>query len=344
MKLKFSAIIFKSLLASGIFISHISNVLSVENNTLVVGVRADAAPFSYSVQGPEILRPERIIGDIGKKGYAGYVVQICDEVITQIKREPTRNLDIKVVKVSAQDRFKKLRDGTIDILCGPSTIKEERIYDLLVSVPIYLSGISFAKQKEFPNKYCGHLVGFVGTTTAQTDGIREILAEGEWPRYNKTLTDYLSNPDAWENDDPDCVNSELIQGGEKNPEALNKSNDTPIKAFKDHNALADAFCNNDVLYYVGDIEIVSAKLSERKSCEFELANRTFSEERYAIYTRSPSTSTDKALYLFKFMGELARQIYKPDSLLIKSFKNNFIGYQPSPKLELFYWSITGRYP
>ena len=74
------------------------------NGELKIGFRSDAAPFSYRTE-------------IGEP--AGYSVDLCRAVAARLKQQlRLATLSVIYVAVGAEDRFKAVHDGRIDLLCG----------------------------------------------------------------------------------------------------------------------------------------------------------------------------------------------------------------------------------
>lgn len=122
-----------------------------------IGYRTDAPPFSYqSREGKPV----------------GLAVSLCQDVGEEIKRELVLDdLKITYVPVTARTRFKKLRAGTIDILCGPTTQTLSRRAKMDFSIPYFIDGSSVvyrAGEGEEVEDLQGRMVGVLaGTTTAK---------------------------------------------------------------------------------------------------------------------------------------------------------------------------------
>lgn len=103
---------------------------AAEENVLVLGVRADAPPFSYLAS-----------GEGEKERFLGYSVTLCQLIAKRAIREGLY-CDLEYQQVSASDRFTLLKDGQIDLLCGASTITLERMRIADFSLFTFLSGAS----------------------------------------------------------------------------------------------------------------------------------------------------------------------------------------------------------
>jgi glutamate/aspartate transport system substrate-binding protein len=97
-----------------------------ESNVIRVGHRADALPIAYLD---------------GSKQPVGYGVEMCAEVINQMKRElKLPNLRTEYVQITAADRFPLLRNGRIDIECGQTVNNAERRKDAFYAIPYFFTG------------------------------------------------------------------------------------------------------------------------------------------------------------------------------------------------------------
>ena len=77
-----------------------------ENGVVNIGYREDAPPFSF----------RNTVGDP-----VGYTVDLCRAVVANIKEQlGLASISIEYVAVSAEDRFEAIREGRIDLLCGPT--------------------------------------------------------------------------------------------------------------------------------------------------------------------------------------------------------------------------------
>ena len=136
-----------------------------ESGSLKLGVRDDAAPFSY-------------IDANGEP--AGYTVSLCQAVAGVIRESRgLEDLAVEFVTVSAQDRFDALSDGRIDLLCGATTVTLKRRERVDFSLKTFVTGASVLYRAGGPASFAelsGQKVGVrAGTTT--DDGLRQALSE-----------------------------------------------------------------------------------------------------------------------------------------------------------------------
>lgn len=148
-------------------------VLEEINRTglLKVGVRNDAIPFGYRIDGA--------------------LQGICVDVIRIIREELRNKLDrdiisIQLVVSSLDNRFNIVQDKVVHFECGPNTIRKLEDYQVTFSQPFFLSGIKFilAKDKEqnlINSDGKNFTIGLLRNTTT------EIFMKAKYPEANFEL-------------------------------------------------------------------------------------------------------------------------------------------------------------
>jgi ABC-type amino acid transport substrate-binding protein len=128
-----------------------------DSGVIKIGIRTDAPPFSFqnSVNEP-----------------AGYTVALCRAVASQIKEQlKLEKLSVEYVPVGAEDRFKAVEEGRIDLLCGATTATLARRKLVDFSLPTFVDGASVLLRTTGPQTFGdleGRKVGVrAGTTTEQ---------------------------------------------------------------------------------------------------------------------------------------------------------------------------------
>jgi putrescine:ornithine antiporter len=105
---------------------------------LTIGYRADARPFSYT-------------GPAGAPD--GYSIALCGRIVDALKAEPgLGELAAEYVAVTSEDRFRAVKEGRIDLLCGEATITLARRRDVAFSIPIFPSGIGALLRADAPTR------------------------------------------------------------------------------------------------------------------------------------------------------------------------------------------------
>jgi ABC-type amino acid transport substrate-binding protein len=298
-----------------------------------IGVRTDAKPFSYC-------KPTQTKSGCaeGLDKYDGYSISICKNVLDDMRlRNP--DLAVKVVNVTAGDRFQKLQNRDVDFLCGADTITEERLNDYAFSVPIYVTGISIAwRRRETDNRGCHAsgtsrtaVVGMVGNTTAQSYGVDLMLREGEFGQFEKTVRRAMSA------DGKDkCSEDNSV---DKSVDNLEGKSTEIIKIYADHEEGLRKFCDGEVKYYIADREIL---LFATQCSDISVSGRTYSHDLYGLVFRKPSSGNASDYRLFAEISySLQRLSWGPRSILIESALSKMNGYRLSPELQQFYRSVAG---
>ncbi|MEM6339905.1 MAG: hypothetical protein AAF729_02045 [Pseudomonadota bacterium] len=340
---------------------------------LRVGVRSEARPFSYKSDTLLDVLTAATPGPLAQRNYTGYMVKICDAVLNEMMIDPRgpdlTSQEIEVVDLDTRlretagvkgSRFRFLKPGEgqpeaeIDILCDPATITNERRAGLIISPPVYLTGISYVTRRgeqrsrdqrneegcprplqQQPDRV-QFLFGLVGNTTAANAGIRALLDTGEMPQDREALIRFLRG-------ESDCRNDgqikNIIDRMEDERQVLASG---PVLLFKTHKDAAEAFCNGEIFYYVGDREIVTANAGTIPGCEFDNGNRTFTMDRYAIFGRVDyETDPARALLVARFFEVLSQKILSHPSILDQAFYDTFHPTAPTRTLEIFFRSVRG---
>lgn len=136
-----------------------------DSGALRIGYRDDAPPFSYK-------------STVGEP--AGYTVALCRSVAAGIKEQlKLEKLSLTYVPVSAEDRFKAVADGKVDLLCGATTATLSRRETVDFSIPIFVDGASVLLRADGPKTFNGlegRKVGVRAGTTTE-DALRNTVRE-----------------------------------------------------------------------------------------------------------------------------------------------------------------------
>lgn len=140
--MKFKTI--KSLFSFGVALSFsLFSIPTVKGETILeeinrtgllkVGMRNDAIPFGYRINGE--------------------LQGMCIDVIRIIREELTKKLDrdiisIQLVVSSLDNRFSIVENKVVHFECGPNTIRKLENYQVTFSEPFFLSGINFIVAKD----------------------------------------------------------------------------------------------------------------------------------------------------------------------------------------------------
>lgn len=98
------------------------------SGAIVIGYREDARPFSFV--------------DESKKP-AGYTIDLCERIVNAVKEElGVRELAVKYVALTSENRFDKVADGSVDLECGNSTQTLSRMKTVDFSNMSFITGAS----------------------------------------------------------------------------------------------------------------------------------------------------------------------------------------------------------
>lgn len=136
-----------------------------KSGEIKIGYRQDAAPYSFA-------------GDTGLP--EGYSVDLCKAVVADLKGQlGLDDLKINYVAVGAEDRFKAVQSGKIDLLCGATTATLDRRKAVGFSIPTFIDGASVMHLAGAPDSFqglAGHKIGVrAGTTTEEA--LKNTLAD-----------------------------------------------------------------------------------------------------------------------------------------------------------------------
>ena len=123
---------------------------------------------------------------------AGYSIDICNDIVAEVKNKIGADVKVDYVSVTAEERFKALDDNKIDILCGSTTKTLTRSEIVDFTQLTFVTGASLMTLKDnkaFDSGLDGTKIGVVkGTTTAAElkKLIRETSTSAEIVRFNST--------------------------------------------------------------------------------------------------------------------------------------------------------------
>jgi len=124
-----------------------------DTGTLVIGYRESSLPFSYLNQAN---RP------------IGYSIDICTDIVQAASEEVGRELTVKWVPVTSENRFDAITSGKIDLECGSTTRNAERMQSVAFSPVIFIAGTKLMVPHGSPIKSFRDLKGKTVVVTAGT--------------------------------------------------------------------------------------------------------------------------------------------------------------------------------
>jgi polar amino acid transport system substrate-binding protein/glutamate/aspartate transport system substrate-binding protein len=136
-----------------------------EHGAFTIGYREDAPPYSFKTQ-------------IGEP--AGYAVDLC-RVVAAAAKDALKldKFSVNYQPVTAEGGFDDVKNGRVDILCGPTTATLSRRETVDFSILTFIDGASVLFRKDGPQNFqalAGQKVGVRRGTTTE-DELRHTLAD-----------------------------------------------------------------------------------------------------------------------------------------------------------------------
>ena len=103
---------------------------------------------------------------------AGYSVDVCKEIVAEVKNKIGADVKVDYVPVTAEGRFKALNDNKIDILCGSTTKTLSRSEIVDFTQLTFVTGASLMTLKDnkaFETGLDGTKIGVVKATTTAAE-------------------------------------------------------------------------------------------------------------------------------------------------------------------------------
>ena len=102
---------------------------------------------------------------------AGYTIDICKEIVTEIENKFGKEINVEYVPVNADERFKALAENKIDILCGSTTKTLSRSELVDFTQLTFVTGASLMtlqdNKKLETDGFDGTRIGVVKATTTE---------------------------------------------------------------------------------------------------------------------------------------------------------------------------------
>lgn len=95
---------------------------------LKAGARVDAIPFGYKTPQGE---------------WTGYSLELIRLIHRQLERQLQKPLKLNLIEVTIDSRFRAVEEETVDLMCGATTITQERLKIVDFSIPFFMTGSQF---------------------------------------------------------------------------------------------------------------------------------------------------------------------------------------------------------
>jgi polar amino acid transport system substrate-binding protein len=125
-----------------------------QTGVITAGTRKDAIPFAY-------------VNEQGK--WVGYSVDILEIIRKDVEKKLGKPIKLQLVEVTPQNRFEKIKNGSIDIECASTTFTWERDKQVDFTVSYFASGTKILVKKGSQlgtiESLAGRKVGVIPNTT-----------------------------------------------------------------------------------------------------------------------------------------------------------------------------------
>lgn len=147
-------------------------VLEKINRTgeLKAGVRNDAIPFSYVDENDRV---------------SGYSVELIRLIHRRLENQLDKPIKLDLVEVSVENRFSKVENNSVDLVCEATTMTQERLEKVAFSIPYFITGAQFLVKLENADNFDinGTLakipIAYIPSTTTD-EIIRQIYPFADW--------------------------------------------------------------------------------------------------------------------------------------------------------------------
>ena len=164
MNTKLFALAFSALIG---LTAHADTLSKVKDSGVVtMGVRDSSGALSFT------------LGD-GK--YAGYHVEICQRILSNLEKAVGRKLEVKYQSVTSQNRIPLVQNGTVDIECGSTTNNLARQKDVAFVVTTYVEEVRIAARA---NSGISSITQLNGKNVATTTGTTSVQLLRKHERAN----------------------------------------------------------------------------------------------------------------------------------------------------------------
>lgn len=132
-----------------------------ENGAVTLGHRSDALPFSYQDD---------------KGNVHGYSIDLCNRVADAVKTHlKLPQMKVDLVEVTAANRFRLVKNGTVDLECGTTTNTLGREQEVAFSVTTFVVATRFVSKKRMGIQEFEDLKGLTVASLSGTTNIKRVV-------------------------------------------------------------------------------------------------------------------------------------------------------------------------
>jgi polar amino acid transport system substrate-binding protein len=124
-------------LLMGLFVTPVAAETVLERinrtGTLTAGTRSDSVPFAY-------------VDETGQ--WVGYSIDLLELVRSQLEQELSKEIELDLVEVTLENRFSKIENAEVDIVCGATTYTSSRARRVDFSLGFFRTGTQFLVKRD----------------------------------------------------------------------------------------------------------------------------------------------------------------------------------------------------
>lgn len=98
------------------------------------GARKKSIPFGYESTDDQ---------------WTGYSVDLIKLIHQKLEKKLNKSIELNLTEVNVDDRFELIQDGTLEIVCGATSITPQRLEIVDFSIPFFLTGTQFLVRREY---------------------------------------------------------------------------------------------------------------------------------------------------------------------------------------------------
>ena len=150
--------------------------------TVTLGYRESAFPFSYSLAGKPV----------------GYAVDLCLLLVDAIRQQPgMAKINVAYVPVTPENRIAAIVDGRADLECGSTTNNAERRLKVAFTIPHFYSSVKMLVRADSGIKNWSDLSGRKVVTTKGTNTIHLLVDRDKARALTMTMIESASHDNSF---------------------------------------------------------------------------------------------------------------------------------------------------
>ena len=131
-----------------------------DGGSITLGYREATVPFSYKDD---------------KGNVHGYAIDLCQKVVEALKTDVGRDLKVDFAEVTAANRIRLIKNGSVDLECGSTTNTQARALDVAFAVTHFVAGNRYLSKRSLGIQEFEDLKGLTVVSLAGTTNIKQVV-------------------------------------------------------------------------------------------------------------------------------------------------------------------------